>query len=510
MGIGFKDSEEYLKQAHKFKLGFLPTEQSHPETWLLSDYAKNDISQGIEVLKQLDINVLSVLQSKQKQAHELSITIKKVFSGGGKVYLFGCGATGRLSLLIESIWNQLYPNKVGQVMSFMSGGDIALVQSVEGFEDFTDYGARQLTDMGFTEKDLLICSTEGGETPIVIGAALKSLEISNYKTYFLYCNPTDLLVNNIERSKHIIKHEKVKSIELFCGPMGVAGSTRMQASSVLQAFICMSLFFEGESEKIQELDQFKQFFSECNLDFLKKFIELESGIYVSFNRITYNVDPALALNVFTDTTERAPTFSMKPFEHPEHMTEPLSLCYINVNGSANAEDAWEKLLYRKPRALTWADEIDRVSHEYLKGFDFSFKAVEKRNKLAPSPHSFTISNLESAIGWKLNDHSYEIKHGKEMHSVWRQLLLKMILNIHSTLIMGRLNRYQNNLMTWVSPSNGKLVDRTARYINYFLKEKNIDLSYEEIVQEIFAINLKKDRSMVLEIVKQIEDKHAVF
>ena len=49
------------------------------------------------------------------------------------------------------------------------------------------------------------------------------------------------------------------------------------------------------------------------------------------------------------------------------------------------------------------------------------------------------------------------------HPLERQTLLKMLLNQHSTLVMGRLGRYESNIMTWVSPNNGKLVDRAARY-----------------------------------------------
>ena len=32
--------------------------------------------------------------------------------------------------------------------------------------------------------------------------------------------------------------------------------------------------------------------------------------------------------------------------------------------------------------------------------------------------------------------------------LFQHLLLKQLLNIHSTLVMGRLGRYKGNLMTW--------------------------------------------------------------
>ena len=48
------------------------------------------------------------------------------------------------------------------MQSFMAGGDIALVHSLEGFEDYPEYGARHLRQLGFSENDLFIGVTEGG------------------------------------------------------------------------------------------------------------------------------------------------------------------------------------------------------------------------------------------------------------------------------------------------------------------------------------------------------------
>ena len=42
----------------------------------------------------------------------------------------------------------------------MAGGDVALIRSIENFEDFPNYGARQLREAGFKDGDLLIGSSE--------------------------------------------------------------------------------------------------------------------------------------------------------------------------------------------------------------------------------------------------------------------------------------------------------------------------------------------------------------
>ena len=85
--------------------------------------------------------------------------------------------------------------------------------------------------------------------------------------------------------------------------------------------------------------------------------------------------------------------------------------------------------------------------------------------------------------------------------LFNHLMVKMLLNAHSTLIMGLLGRYEGNVMTWVRPSNNKLIDRAARYISQLLKQKNKSATYEEIVLKIFEEieNASEDRPVVLSV-----------
>ncbi|MCB0357871.1 MAG: hypothetical protein KDD40_12730, partial [Bdellovibrionales bacterium] len=69
--------------------------------------------------------------------------------------------------------------------------------------------------------------------------------------------------------------------------------------------------------------------------------------------------------------------------------------------------------------------------------------------------------------------------------LYQHCILKMLLNSHSTLVMGKLRRYKNNLMTWVKPSNGKLIDRACRYVQYLLQFRGQQVPYEVVVKELF-------------------------
>ena len=85
----------------------------------------------------------------------------------------------------------------------------------------------------------------------------------------------------------------------------------------------------------------------------------------------------------------------------------------------------------------------------------------------------------------------------------------MILNSHSTLVMGRLGRYEGNVMTWVRPSNNKLIDRTIRYVDLLLRRKGIACGYETIAQTCFDLmdSVPEDQSLVLAAVKQLSEIH---
>jgi N-acetylmuramic acid 6-phosphate etherase len=82
----------------------------------------------------------------------------------------------------------------------------------------------------------------------------------------------------------------------------------------------------------------------------------------------------------------------------------------------------------------------------------------------------------------------------------------MILNTHSTLVMGRLGRYEGNVMTYLRASNNKLIDRAIRYIDMLLKNKNIILSYDELCHILFEMLEKTpaDQSIIMATVSEVE------
>ncbi len=510
---------EFLKIAPQFKLGRLVTEQQHPKTLGLSTLAQKDLLRALEILKEIDLEALAALQSKLEELHQLADAVRGCFEQQGRIFLCGCGATGRLSLTLETLWRELHPKPELHelVVSFMAGGDIALIKAVEEFEDFPEYGARQLLDLGFSSKDLLISTTEGGETPFVIGATEKAAETSTHSPYFLYCNPDEILAEVAERSKRVLENPKIRKLNLTVGPMAISGSTRMQATTILMLAVGLALIHYnypasmGSNDSVsskatnsppgrgkewvknssltQELEALYTYYKNLDIRFLKEFIEEESALYQKKGYVFYKSDPAFALTILTDTTERAPTFSLHPFENIQDREKTdfsPALCYLLLSKAENTQQAWRLLLGRKPRALDWEGYEGRVDLQRLYGHDFSHKIFQERKEYLPdSPHAeFNIEKQGERLDFQLQSCSHSLSL-KGLSSLSEQLALKMLLNTHSTLIMGRLERYEGNLMTWVRPSNNKLIDRTIRYVRLLLLQRGIETSYEDVAYACF-------------------------
>lgn len=65
--------------------------------------------------------------------------------------------------------------------------------------------------------------------------------------------------------------------------------------------------------------------------------------------------------------------------------------------------------------------------------------------------------------------------------------------------MGRMNRYESNVMTFVRASNYKLIDRAARCI--MMLEKGP--TYEQVIRKIYEIKqqIREDEPIVLKVVE---------
>jgi N-acetylmuramic acid 6-phosphate etherase len=504
----------FLEKAVEFHLGGLPTEQAHPKTKNLSQLAKDDPAKGLAVFAEVELDAYAQLRHYMKGIERLQENLSEVLASGKRIYLCGCGATGRLSLAIETLWRAQAPqNMKDRVRSFMAGGDYALVRSIENFEDHPEFGARQLEEAGFEKGDLLLAVTEGGETPFVIGACERAAEEpGGLKPWFVYCNPDEILIRTADRSRRVLENPKITKLNLTVGPMAVTGSTRLQATSV-QMFACGSALFAAAGlapSPATELETLIECLRTADLESLVPFIEEENRVYAN-QEFCLHFSREHAISVFTDLTERSPTFSIPAVENinfKQDLERP-SWTYLEVPGAQSAREAWRAILLREPRAIEWDGFADRFGGRILDGFNFSEGVASRRQDYLKGRKQNLYSIARSADG-----NSLEFKFANHFASFMRppsllteHLFLKLLLNATSTLVMGRMGRFEGNVMLWVKSSNNKLVDRSIRYIQQMLENSGREIPpYNQIAIELFDVveTLPTDEPAVLKTFERLK------
>jgi N-acetylmuramic acid 6-phosphate etherase len=380
-------SEDFLKISDQFRLGGLITESSHPVTADLSETARRDLAAALGQLFEVDADVLGKYREfvESGRAAALTETLVSSLRNGGKLFFTGCGSTGRLSIQLVSIWRDFW-QKLQQrgshgspsaqdlehrAFAVMAGGDFALIKAVEGFEDFTEFGKKQIGDLGVSAKDVVFAITEGGETSFVIGTAWKGVEVGA-KVYFVYNNPDEVLCNTVQRSREIIQDPRVEKLNLATGPMAITGSTRMQATTIQLAVLLTVLemvvrdlrrdeepgtLLKAEDVPAQFLTALRQMHetlkSPSLLAQLARLTALEESVYRAGRKNNYFA-AQFAIDVLTDTTERSPTYCTPPFRKFDDLTATESWAFLFVP-HAETPAAWERIIKRRPKCVEWSE-----------------------------------------------------------------------------------------------------------------------------------------------------------
>ncbi|MBS1372347.1 MAG: sugar phosphate isomerase [Lentisphaeria bacterium] len=506
---------DFIENETEFHLGFLPTEQSNPLTRSMEADFKRSTFDGVKTLQKPDRDVLAmarrVLASEAfaRMAADGLSTVRN----GGRIVFSGCGATGRLSILLESMWREYFsasnrPEYADCAASIMTGGDYALVKSVEAFEDYQNFGRRQAADLGMGGKDMLVAITEGGETSSVIGTVKEAAE-RGAAVYLMFNNPAELLREKLVRCREVIDDPRVTVLDLSCGPMALAGSTRMQATTSEQ--LIGGALLESVAAKLEgrELPDFAVQFGQV-LDKLESeevrrmladYIDFEASAYEKGGRLTYLANDYL-LDVFTDTTERSPTFMLPPFRRNDDRVSPMPWAFVK-NPLYPTRETWRNMLHREPRCLTWSagdyiamespEKIVKnppaIDAEALYRFEVGSEPAPERFE-SPASGAVVIEVAGSAGNPALESAATKyrvlrtlcISSGvpdSPLH-LMNHMALKLALNTVSTGTMVRLGRVAGNWMSWVSISNKKLIDRAIRLVAELSGR-----SYEESCRALF-------------------------
>lgn len=518
-------TEAFLKTGDQFRLGSLVTETPNVSTRELSQLCQSDLPRAAELFRNVELDALETLQDVDSLAQNVVDSFEQCLRAGRRIFLCGCGATGRLSLILESVWRQApRAGFENSVVAFTAGGDYALVRSLGVFEDRPDLGAKHLMDLGFQDGDVLVAITEGGETPFVLGALDQATKTSAVDSWLLFCNPPELLQNLVARSRNAMENPRVRWHGFETPPMALTGSTRLQASTVLMAFVgaCLREVAGGQRFRwiISELvDGIVQ----MNAKDFVPLIEIECDAHQR-NEFTLHRSRSAAMPVLTDTTERSPTFSLTPFESKldSNRSDTTSArTYLEIPRTKNSSEAWRHLLRREPRPFHAPKDVNapNIDLNAITAFDFSDGVRERRKEYGVQ--TTTILDVEFGEDLHLseeptlyfrneNDRAFaEVRLRSSHEPLIRQAQMKYALNLQSTLAMGRLGRFHGNLMTFVRPTNGKLVDRALRTLRQLAFDEAVKTGSAKLDRLARGINDEPFLNAIFEAVDSVSPDEPV-
>lgn len=548
-------ADDFIKNETQFHLGALVTEQSHPKTRTLSQTLAVDVPQGMRQLYSVDDDIPPALKTTiaSKEYRKLEDALYNSLAAGGRVSFSGCGATGRLSILLDAANKKFcrvcaaklpdradfFHKLAAQTNAIMTGGDFALIRSVESFEDFISFGYNQYKEAGIGPNDALCAISEGGETSSVIGTIHAALD-AGIPAFFLFNNPSDLMASRVERSRKVIEDPRVTVVNLTTGPMAIAGSTRMQATTI--EMLVAGFAFETALSKLlqktlskDELDaigfepatpeekaqMFDVLLSEIrsdeNVTTAAAYVEFECDLYKRGGRVTY-FPRDYSLDIFTDTTERSPTFKIPPFRSLDETDAPAPWAFVK-DPLRNARDAWIWLLGDvEPRCLEWtSDDYKRmggtpaqisdppkIGRQTVYRFPIGSEQDSSRYEGIPNAAVAVLADDETSLWGAVGSDWFDAfekcsapfeqkvaylinntltnaskpsnpEYGKIFAfnmaipstplELFAHLALKLTLNNISTATMGKFGRLNGNWMAHVDATNKKLIDRSVRLVS---------------------------------------------
>lgn len=559
-------ARHFLDNEKQFHLGSIPTEMSNPLTRGLSERIKRDTAEGLKTILAADKYIPEVSERcfMSEEFARLVNDIRRCMDEGRRVVFSSVGASGRMALQLDSTWRLFWHDLINRLPlrgrqfeamsevtdSFMTGGDRACVRSVEHFEDYMAFGARQTVDSGIAKGDVLLVLAECGLSSSTVGSAIQGDEMG-VATYYFYCNPKDVLCEHLERARMVFARKGITFVPLFAGNMAIAGSTRMQVTTIelLVAGAALELAAWGwlkDNLTADELEavgvralapvDYSREFASCvrqlcegeALANMARAVEFEADTYARGGLITYITHDYLQ-DILTDTTERQPTFTLPPFRRTDDHTSPLSWAYAK-DPLYPASVAWSHIIRRPIKGIDWTKEdyirmnaaqsiIDnppKIGSEQLSFYDLGWSDDETRYSRHPAQLVLVDvdgrSSCNGCKGWydryvgkydgglvlrigdippeKLDERELRIpvRLPHTLMELMSHIAVKLAFNLLSTATMAKMGRVWSNWMIQVLPTNKKLIDRSVRII-----AELAHIGYEEACEEFFKSFLNRSK-----------------
>ena len=202
----------------------LPTEAINTATLGIDRMPVADI---IDLISAEDRRVVAAVHKERERiAHGVEI-LTNALRKGGRIFLVGAGTSGRLGVVEAAEMPPTFGTPPSLVQAIMAGGQNAVFRAREGVEDNFEEGARSMSRLRVTKRDVIIGVSASGITQFVRGA-LTGARKKGARIIFVTCWPGTELQNYVDLI-----------IAPAVGAEGIAGSTRLKAGTATKMVLNM-------------------------------------------------------------------------------------------------------------------------------------------------------------------------------------------------------------------------------------------------------------------------------
>jgi N-acetylmuramic acid 6-phosphate etherase len=202
----------------------LLTEQANPASAAIDAVGTEA---ALRIINREDAKVAAAVEREIPAIARAVDAIAAAIERGGRMFYIGAGTSGRLGVLDASEIPPTFGAPPELVTGIIAGGQAALSRATEASEDDPATGARDLTNSGFTARDVLVGLAASGRTPYVLGAIAEARRLGAV-TVGISCTADSELA-----------HAADIAITPLVGPEVIAGSTRLKAGTAQKLVLNM-------------------------------------------------------------------------------------------------------------------------------------------------------------------------------------------------------------------------------------------------------------------------------
>jgi N-acetylmuramic acid 6-phosphate etherase len=171
-----------------------------------------------------------VLDAVKRERERIAVGVEMIATTlrkDGRIVFVGAGTSGRLGILESAEMPPTFSTDPAHVQAIMAGGRDAIFSAKEGVEDNYEEGARAITRLRPTKKDVVIGVSASGMTQFVRGALTRARK-TGARIIFVTCDPGTELQTFVDLT-----------IAPGVGAEVIAGSTRLKAGTATKLVLNM-------------------------------------------------------------------------------------------------------------------------------------------------------------------------------------------------------------------------------------------------------------------------------